>query len=83
MIHSFLINAFLGGIGLALLSAPLGCFVVWRKMAFFGDTISHSALLGVALGIFLTIDPFLTILGLSLLIALFLFWAEHFQSCLF
>lgn len=46
----FLIRALAAGIGLALLAGPLGCVVVWRRMAYFGDTLSHSALLGVALG---------------------------------
>ena len=47
--------AWLAGILLSLITAPLGAFVVWRKMAYFGDTLAHSALLGVALGIFLSI----------------------------
>lgn len=46
----FLLRALLGGAGLALVAGPLGCVVVWRRMAYFGDTLSHSALLGVALG---------------------------------
>ena len=47
----FLIRALLGGVGVALAAGPLGCFVVWRKMAYFGDTLAHSGLLGVALGV--------------------------------
>lgn len=49
----FLLRGLLAGIGLALVTGPLGCVIVWRRMAYFGDTLSHSALLGVALG-FLT-----------------------------
>ncbi|SMF15080.1 zinc transport system permease protein [Alteromonadaceae bacterium Bs31] len=41
----------LAGIGIALVAGPLGAFVVWRRMAYFGDTLAHSALLGVALGV--------------------------------
>ena len=52
-----LFPALLTGLLLSLITAPLGAFVVWRKMAYFGDTLSHSALLGVALGIFLQINP--------------------------
>ncbi|PQK21716.1 metal ABC transporter permease, partial [Escherichia coli] len=48
-----LFPAWLAGVFLTFITAPLGAFVVWRKMAYFGDTLSHSALLGVALGIFL------------------------------
>jgi zinc transport system permease protein len=47
---AFLWRALLGGIGVALVTGPLGCFVVWRRMAYFGDTLAHSALLGIALG---------------------------------
>src|SRR5690606_22674142 len=53
---NFLTRAFLAGIGLALVTGPLGCFVVWRRMAYFGDTMAHSALLGVALGLLFEID---------------------------
>ncbi len=52
-LDNFLFRALLGGIGVALLAAPLGCFVVWQRMAYFGAALSHSALLGVALGLVL------------------------------
>jgi len=47
----FIWHALLAGIGVALIAGPLGCFVVWRRMSYFGDTLDHSALLGIALGI--------------------------------
>ncbi|MBE9563250.1 MAG: metal ABC transporter permease [Proteobacteria bacterium] len=46
----FLWRALLGGFGIALVTGPLGCFIVWRRMAYFGDTLAHSALLGIAIG---------------------------------
>ncbi len=49
MFDDFFTRAVLAGIGIALVAGPLGCFVVWRRMAYFGDTMAHSALLGVAL----------------------------------
>ncbi len=49
-IDDFLWRALLGGLGVAVIAGPLGCFIVWRRMAYFGDTLAHSALLGVALG---------------------------------
>lgn len=52
----FLLYALLAGLGVAVVAGPLGCFVVWRRMAYFGDTLAHSALLGVALGVLLNID---------------------------
>jgi len=49
MLDDFFVRALVAGIGLALVTGPLGCFIVWRRMAYFGDTMAHSALLGVAL----------------------------------
>lgn len=51
MLDSFLTRAALAGIGAALAAAPLGCFIVWRRMAFFGDATAHAAILGVALAL--------------------------------
>lgn len=53
----FLLRALAGGFGVAIIAGPLGSFVVWRRMAFFGDTLAHSALLGVALGIAMGTGP--------------------------
>ena len=51
MLDDFLVRAFLAGAGVALIAGPLGCFVVWRRMAYFGDATAHAALLGVALAL--------------------------------
>ncbi|MGQ9424849.1 zinc ABC transporter permease subunit ZnuB [Gilvimarinus sp. F26214L] len=56
MLPEFLINAVLAGLGVALVAGPLGSFVVWRRMAYLGDTLAHSALLGVALGLALSVN---------------------------
>ena len=72
-----LFPAWLTGILLSLITAPLGAFVVWRKMAYFGDTLAHSALLGVALGLFFNINPYLAILLLVLLLAIGMVWLEN------
>ncbi|WP_439242593.1 zinc ABC transporter permease subunit ZnuB [Lonepinella sp. BR2474] len=69
--------AWLAGILLSFITAPLGAFVVWRKMAYFGDTLAHSALLGVALGIFFQINPYIAILILTLILAIAMVWLEH------
>jgi zinc transport system permease protein len=50
-LDDFLVRAALAGLGLALAAAPLGCFVVWRRMAYFGDATAHAAILGVALSL--------------------------------
>ena len=50
-LEPFLINAILAGFAVAVITGVMGCFVVWRRMAYFGDSLAHSALLGVALGL--------------------------------
>ncbi|KGQ28222.1 zinc ABC transporter permease subunit ZnuB [Gallibacterium anatis] len=69
--------AWITGIVLSLITAPLGAFVVWRKMAYFGDTLSHSALFGIALGIVFDLNPYIAILLLIILLALILVWLEN------
>jgi zinc transport system permease protein len=56
MLDDFFTRALLAGVGVALMAGPLGCFVVWRRMAYFGDTMAHSALLGVALALLLNLN---------------------------
>lgn len=71
-----LLPAWLAGSLLTFITAPLGAFVVWRKMAYFGDTLSHSALLGVALGLFLQIDPYIAVILMTIFLAVLLVWLE-------
>lgn len=73
----FLLRALAAGIGVVLVAAPLGVFVVWRRMAYFGDTLAHSALLGVALGFLLDINLNLAIVVVALLIALLLLTLQN------
>lgn len=65
----FLIHSFAIGITIALIAGPLGSFSVWRKMSYFGDTLAHSALIGVALGLFMEVNVAFTIVFTCLLIA--------------
>jgi zinc transport system permease protein len=55
-VEPFFIRALAAGLGLAVVAAPLGCFVVWRRMAYFGETLAQASLIGVALGLMLHID---------------------------
>lgn len=68
----FLPRALLGGLGVALAAGPLGAFIVWRRMAYFGDTLAHSGLLGVVLGIVLNVNPELGVVATCVLVALVL-----------
>ena len=63
-------RATLAGIGVAFAAAPLGCFVVWRRMAYFGDATAHAAILGVALSLALEMSIFGGALIVALLMAL-------------
>jgi len=63
------LRALLGGIGVAIAAGPVGCFIIWRRMVFFGAALAHSALLGVALGIFLGVDLIVAVLGLCMFLA--------------
>jgi zinc transport system permease protein len=73
----FLLYALLAGLGVALVAGPLGCFVVWRRMAYFGDTLAHSALLGVSIGVLLGINISITVTAIPMLIALGLVYLEQ------
>lgn len=66
----FLVRAALAGLGLALAAAPLGCFVVWRRMAYFGDAIAHGAVLGVALALGMAVPVFGMVLVVTLAMAI-------------
>ena len=68
----FLLPALIAGIGIAILAGPLGSFVVWRKMAYFGDTLSHASLLGIALGFLFNINLNLALVICCLVLAVVL-----------
>lgn len=68
----FLLPSILAGIGIAILAGPLCSFVVWRKMAYFGDTLAHASLMGLALGFLLDINLYLALLVCCLGLAIIL-----------
>ncbi len=72
MLDDFFIRALIAGIGVALVTGPLGCFVVWRRLSYFGDTLSHSALLGVTMAYSFELNIALSVFIISSAIALIL-----------
>ncbi|MDA0909748.1 MAG: metal ABC transporter permease [Proteobacteria bacterium] len=70
MLDDFMIRAALAGMGVALAAAPLGSFVVWRRMAYFGDATAHAAILGVALSLALQVSLFAGVMTAALIMAL-------------
>lgn len=65
MLDDFFSRAIIAGIGVALVAGPLGCFIVWRRLAYFGDTLSHAALLGVALAFLFEVNITLAVFAVS------------------
>jgi zinc transport system permease protein len=70
MFDDFMTRATVAGVGVALAAAPLGCFVVWRRMAYFGDATAHAAILGIAFALALEISVFAGAAAVALVMAL-------------
>ncbi|SFZ84209.1 zinc transport system permease protein [Devosia enhydra] len=77
MLGDFFSRALVAGIGVALVAGPLGCFIVWRRMAYFGDTMAHSALLGVAFALLLDLPVAGGVFAIAALVALLLLLLER------
>lgn len=70
MLDDFFIRALMAGLGLAAVTGPLGSFVVWRRMAYFGDSTAHAAILGVALSLAFGMSIYVGTVGVALAMAL-------------
>lgn len=76
MIEPFVLRALLAGIGLAIISAPLGAVIVWNRMSYFGETVAHSCLLGIALGLYFNINFSVSIFLCAFFVSIFLVFFE-------
>lgn len=74
MLEPFFLRALVASLGLAVVAAPLGCFVVWQRMAYFGETVAQAGLIGVALGLALQMDVTWGVLIVALAVAGLLLW---------
>jgi len=72
MFDDFFVLVLFAGIGIAFVTGPLGCFVVWRRLSYFGDTLAHSALLGVTMAYTLDLNIAISVFLISSVIALIL-----------
>lgn len=72
MFDDFFFRALIAGIGIALITGPVGCFIVWRRMAYFGDTMAHSALLGVGLAMLFDLNIMVSVFAIAFTIAMLL-----------
>jgi zinc transport system permease protein len=80
MLDNFIVRALLAGLAVAFAAAPIGCFVVWRRMAYFGDATAHAAILGVAMSLAFSQSIFAGTLVVSVLMAYLvslLSWRGH------
>ncbi len=72
MLDDFFVRAIIAGVGVALVAGPLGCFIVWRRLAYFGDTLSHAALLGVALAFLFQLNITVAVFAVSAAVSMLL-----------
>ena len=70
LMSELVIRGALAGLGVALTAPWLGVFVVWRRMAYFGDATAHAAILGVALSLLGGLPVPLGVLGVAVVMAL-------------
>lgn len=77
MIEAFIVKALMAGILVALIAGCMGCFVVWRRMAYFSDSLAHSALLGIAMGVMLDVSHNLSVMISCICFAFFLIWLQR------
>ena len=76
MLDDFFLRALLAGIGVAIVVGPLGCFVIWRRLSYFGDTLSHAALLGVALALLFELNFTMMVFIVSVTLSLLLIYLK-------
>jgi zinc transport system permease protein len=80
MLDDFFVRALIAGIAVALMAGPLGCFIVWRRMAYFGDTMAHSALLGVALHLMFQLNMVAAVFAVAVAISVILILLQRRQA---
>lgn len=77
MLDDFFFRAILAGVGMALITGPLGCFIVWRRMAYYGDTLAHAALLGVAMALILDTGLVFSVFVVCVALSMLLMWLRR------
>lgn len=79
-LDDFLIRSLLAGVGVAIIAGPMGCFVVWRRLAYFGETIAHSALLGITVAIIFEFNLTFGVLLSSIAVVVALYYIESAEN---
>ncbi|MCP4332197.1 MAG: metal ABC transporter permease [Gammaproteobacteria bacterium] len=81
-LDDFLVRSVIAGLIMVAIAAPMGCLMVWQRLAFLSDTLGHAAVLGVALGLLLEVKPLFGVLAVALLIVFSLSRVSSFNSAL-
>ena len=81
-LDDFLLRSILGGIIMIVIAAPMGCLMVWQRLAFLGDTLGHAAVLGVGIGMMLQVQPIFGVLCIVVLLVISLSRVNSFNNAL-
>ncbi len=81
-LDDFLLRSIVAGVVMILIAAPMGCLMVWQRLAFLGDTLGHAAVLGVGLGVMLEVAPIVGVLAIGLLLVVSLARVSRINSAL-
>jgi zinc transport system permease protein len=79
VLEPFFVRAIVAGLALAIVAAPLGCFVIWQRLAYFGETIAQASLIGVALSLALQLEVTLGVVVIAIIVAFLLLWFSRQQ----
>jgi len=81
-LDDFLVRSVIAGLIMVAIAAPMGCLMVWQRLAFLSDTLGHAAVMGVGLGLLLEVTPVFGVLAVALLIVFSLNRVNSFNSAL-
>jgi zinc transport system permease protein len=81
-LDDFLVRSVIAGLIMVAIAAPMGCLMVWQRLAFLSDTLGHAAVMGVGLGLLLEVTPVFGVLAVALLIVFSLNRVDSFNSAL-
>ena len=82
LLDDFLVRSLVAGAMMVSIAAPIGCLMVWQRLAFLGDTLGHAAVMGVGLGLLLQLPTMFGVLGVVMLIVISLSQVANFNSAL-
>jgi zinc transport system permease protein len=81
-LDDFLVRSILAGLMMVSIAAPMGCLMVWQRLAFLSDTLGHAAVLGVGIGLLLEVNPMFGVLAVVILIVFSLSQVANFNNAL-